>query len=96
MSAPRLVGIPVPGCCGPRAVVFALPNQFRPGDGERMLSRGCRLVAFCHVRSVSRKPDGWQAVHPLHNFDFDACPIVRVNNACESCSENHFRRPDWR
>ncbi len=41
----------------PRPVIFAFPNQFRPGDGDRVWRLACRLVAFCHARSVSDEPD---------------------------------------
>jgi hypothetical protein len=43
---------------------WSFPNQFRPGHGQRVLSRGCRLVAFWHVPSVSDKTVAWQARRP--------------------------------
>jgi len=32
-----------------------LPNQFRPGDGERVPGLGRRIVGFCHARSVATR-----------------------------------------
>jgi hypothetical protein len=45
----------------PRAVIFAFPNQFRPGDGERVLRLGCRLVALCHASEPNRQAGRGQA-----------------------------------
>lgn len=36
-----------------RAVIFAFPNQFRPGDGERVLGLGRRIIGLRHASEIN-------------------------------------------